>query len=114
METNMSSLTAQVNLCFDQIVKLKGKPKEGDNVFGEGSHKGKHLEDEEDPTNHFSFSDHSHNLMPHLPKVDLNKFDGSNPTSWVDQMEHYFSLHAIADELLKLKIGVLYLDREHW
>jgi hypothetical protein len=77
METNMSSLTAQVNLCFDQIVKLKGKPKEGDNVFGEGSHKGKHLEDEEGPTNHFSFSDHSHNLMPHFPKVDLNKFDGS-------------------------------------
>ena len=46
METNMSSLTTQVGLCFDEIVKLKGKHEEGDNDFGEGSHKGKHLEEE--------------------------------------------------------------------
>lgn len=87
METNMSSLIAQVSLCFDQIAKLEGKL-EGDNVFGEGSHKGKHLEDEEDPTNHFSFSDHSNNLMPRIPKVDINKFDGLDLIGWVDQMEH--------------------------
>jgi hypothetical protein len=46
-----------------------------------------------------------------LPKVDLNKYDGSDSVGWVDQQVHYFSLHAIQDELLKLKIGVLYLDR---
>jgi hypothetical protein len=52
-------------------VKLNGKPKEGDDVFGEGSHKGKNLEEEEFPTNRFSFFDNSHILKPHLPKVDL-------------------------------------------
>jgi hypothetical protein len=43
METNMSCLIAQINIYFDQITKLKGNPKEGDHVFGEGSHKGKLL-----------------------------------------------------------------------
>jgi hypothetical protein len=33
---------------------------------------------------------------------------------WVTQMEHYFSLHGIIDDLMKLRVGVLYLDLEHW
>jgi hypothetical protein len=44
-------------------------------------------------------SSHSHNSQPHhfqcdlrLPRVDVTKFDGSDPTGWVTQMEHYFSL----------------------
>ena len=41
--------------------------------------------------------------------MDLNKFDGSNPARWVTQMEHYFSLHGITDDIIKLKVGVLYL-----
>jgi hypothetical protein len=50
----------------------------------------------------------------HLPKVEVNKFDGSDPTGWVTQMEHYFSLHGITDDLTKLCIDVLYLDPECW
>ena len=45
-------------------------------------------------------SSHSHTLQNHhfqrdlhLPWVDVTKFDGSDPTSWVTQMEHYFSLY---------------------
>jgi hypothetical protein len=44
----------------------------------------------------------------------MNKFDGLDPLGWVTQMEHYFSLHGIIDDLHKLKVGVLYLDVEHW
>jgi hypothetical protein len=44
-----------------------------------------------------------------LPKVDVNKFDGSDPTGWVTQMEHYFSLHGITNDLMKLCVNVLYL-----
>jgi hypothetical protein len=47
-------------------------------------------------------SSHSHNFQPHhfqrdlrLPRVDATKFDGSDPTSWVTQMKHYFSLYDI-------------------
>jgi hypothetical protein len=46
--------------------------------------------------------------------VDVTKFDGSDPTSWVTQMEHYFSLYGITDELAKLWYGVLHLDQERW
>jgi hypothetical protein len=44
----------------------------------------------------------------------VNKFDGSDPTGWVTQMEHYFSLHGITDDLSKLRYGVLHLDPEQW
>jgi hypothetical protein len=67
---------------------------------------------------HFS---HSYTLENHhfqrdlcLLRVDVTKFDGSDPTSWVTQMAHYFSLYNIKDELAKLWYGVLHLDQEHW
>jgi hypothetical protein len=63
----------------------------------------------------------SHSFQPHhfqrdirLPRVDVTKFDGSDPTSWVTQMEHYFSLYNITDDLAKLRYGVLHLDQECW
>jgi hypothetical protein len=66
-------------------------------------------------------SSHSHNFQPHhfqrdlhLPRVDVTKFDGSDPMGWVTQMEHYFSLYDITDDLAKLQYGVLHLDQEHW
>jgi hypothetical protein len=66
-------------------------------------------------------SSHSHTLQNHhfqrdlrLPRVDVTKFDGSDPTGWVTQMEHYFSLYSITDDLAKLRYGVLHLDQERW
>jgi hypothetical protein len=63
----------------------------------------------------------SHPFQPHhfqrdirLPWVDVTKFDGSDPTGWVTQMEHYFSLYNITDDLAKLRYGVLHLDQECW
>jgi hypothetical protein len=47
-----------------------------------------------------------------LPKVEMNKFDGSDATIRATQMEHYFSLHGIIDDLTKLHISFLYLDPE--
>jgi hypothetical protein len=44
----------------------------------------------------------------------VKKFDGSDPTSWVTQMEQYFSLYGITDDLAKLRYGVLHLDLEQW
>jgi hypothetical protein len=63
----------------------------------------------------------SHSFQPHqfqrnirLPRVDVTKFDGSEPTGWVTQMDHYFSLYKIIDDLAKLHYGVLHLDQERW
>jgi hypothetical protein len=57
------------------------------------------------PPHHFPWD-----LRP--PRMEVNKFDGSNPASWVTQMEHYFSLHEITDELEKLRYDVLHLYLE--
>jgi hypothetical protein len=66
-------------------------------------------------------SSHSHTFHPHhfqrdlrLPRVDVTKFDGSDPTGWVTQMEHYLSLYGITDDLAKLWYDVLHLDQERW
>jgi hypothetical protein len=66
-------------------------------------------------------SSHSHTLQNHhfqrdlrLLWVDVTKFDGLDPTGWVTQMEHYFSLYDIKDDLAKLQYGVLHLNQEHW
>jgi hypothetical protein len=44
----------------------------------------------------------------------MTKFDGSYPIGWVTQMEHYFCLYGITDDLAKLRYGVLHLDQERW
>jgi hypothetical protein len=44
----------------------------------------------------------------------VTKFDGSDSTGWVTQMEHYFSLYDITYDLAKLRYGVLHLDQERW
>jgi hypothetical protein len=49
-----------------------------------------------------------------LPKVNLNKINGFDPIGWVTQMNHYFSLHGIIYELIKLHVGVFCLDPKSW
>jgi hypothetical protein len=73
------------------------------------------------PKNEGETSSHSHTFQSHhfqrdirLLWVDVTKFDGSDPTGWVTQMEHYFSLYGITDDLAKLRYGVLHLDQERW
>ena len=66
-------------------------------------------------------SSHSHSFQPHhfqrdlrLARVDVTKFDGSDPTGWVTQMEHYFSLYDITNDFTKIWYGVFHLDQERW
>jgi hypothetical protein len=68
----------------------------------------------ETSSNSQTFQPHHFQCDLRLPRVDVNKFDGSDPTGWVTQMEHYFSLYGITDELAKLWYGVLHLDQERW
>jgi hypothetical protein len=73
------------------------------------------------PKSEGEHSSHSHTFYHYhfqcdlcLPRVDVTKFYGSDPTGWVTQMEHYFSLYDITDDLSKLWYGVLHLDQECW
>jgi hypothetical protein len=68
----------------------------------------------EGETSYHSFQPHHLQRDISLPRVDVTKFDGLDPTGWVTQMEHYFSLYNITDDLAKLRYGVLHLDQERW
>jgi hypothetical protein len=50
--------------------------------------------------------------MVALSKVDMKKYDESDPSSYPNGT--LFSLHGINDDLQKLNVGVFYLDVEHW
>ena len=49
-----------------------------------------------------------------LPRIEVNKFESMDPNIWVTQMEHYFSLHGINDDLDKIHYGILHLDPKWW
>jgi hypothetical protein len=108
MEEVKQELTTQLESVFASLcIKLKIPT---DDHFSEAP-----------PKTEGEHSSHSHTFQHQhfqrdirLLRVDVTKFHGSNPTSWVIQMEHNFSLYDITDDLAKLRYGVLHLDQERW
>jgi len=45
----------------------------------------------------------------HVPKIDMRKFDGKDPVTWILQMEQYFDLHNVKNTQ-KVRIANLYLE----
>jgi hypothetical protein len=100
IKTNLEALTQHLGL-FD-----KGKQPEYHSEVPHSSHY------ESTHNSHSPWG--SPNSWNKLPKVEMHKFDGSDPAGWVSQLEHYFSLHNIQDDETKLHVGILYLDQERW
>ena len=46
-----------------------------------------------------------------LPKIDMRKFDGKDPITWIFKMEHFFDLHQVTTSQ-KVTIASLYLEPE--
>ena len=44
----------------------------------------------------------------HVPKIDMRKFDGKDPITWILQMEQFFDLHNVP-HTQKVRIASLYL-----
>jgi len=83
IETNMTTFNLQFDLCVDMIEKMDGKHDDGS--WSEVYNKGNNVYEEEGDNHDHLFSDHSHNMMPCIPKVDMCKFDRLNLTIWGDQ-----------------------------
>jgi hypothetical protein len=45
----------------------------------------------------------------HVPKIDMRKFDGKDPVTWILQMEQFFDLHNVP-HTQKVRIASLYLE----
>jgi hypothetical protein len=106
MEEIKKDLTTQLQSIFSTLCTKEHIPIDNPSSSSPPHTKGDH-------------SSHSHNFQNHhfqhdlrLLQVDVTKFDGSNPTGWVTQMEHHFSLYDITYDLKKLWCGVLHLDQE--
>ena len=53
-----------------------------------------------------------------FPKVDMRKFDGKDPLTWINQMENFFEIHQIPYGQ-KVAMASLYLEPDqfiwyHW
>jgi hypothetical protein len=45
----------------------------------------------------------------HVPNIDMRKFDGKDPVTWILQMEQFFDLHNVP-HTQKVRIASLYLE----
>jgi hypothetical protein len=45
----------------------------------------------------------------HVPKIDMRKFDGKDPITWILHMEQFFDLHNVS-HTQKVRIASLYLE----
>ena len=45
----------------------------------------------------------------HVPKIDMRKFDGKDPVTWILQMEKHFDSHNVQNTQ-KVRIETLYLE----
>ena len=45
----------------------------------------------------------------HIPKIDMRKFDGKDPATWILQMEQFFDLHNVQNTQ-KVCMATLYLE----
>ena len=46
----------------------------------------------------------------HIPKMDMRKFDGNDPVTWILQMEKYFDLNNV-QKIQKVRIATLNLQQ---
>jgi len=79
----MTTFNVQANLCFDKIDKLEGKNDDVGTFSNKGYNNYKNTDEEQGYNNNHFFYHHSHNLT----HCDLNKYDGLDLISWVDQMK---------------------------
>ena len=49
----------------------------------------------------------------HVPKIDMSKFDGKDPITWILQMEQFFDLNNVQNTQ-KVRIVTLYLEPNHF
>ena len=122
MEKKMEKLEESMERIVNLIQHIEEKHHNGDNV-AQGTQDDRNSSHFEQP----SFSKHTpggfdsntrsnQGWFPRgiqLPKIDMRKFDGKDPITWIFQMEQFFDLHQVPN-LQKVSIVSLYLDPRHF
>ena len=59
--------------------------------------------------NHDSIDGNVGSKNHHIPKIDMRKFDGKDPATWILQMEQFFDLNNVQNTQ-KVRMATLYLE----
>ena len=59
--------------------------------------------------NHYSIDTNVGSKTHHIPKIDMRKFDGKDPATWILQMEQFFDLNNVQNAQ-KVRMATLYLE----
>jgi hypothetical protein len=87
MDTKMDGLKGEIMEGLKKF--LIERPPESDNVSHE-------IHDEDTRKMNQDWRNSSFGLKTnHFPKIDMRKFDGKDPITWILQMEQFFDLHDV-------------------
>jgi len=59
--------------------------------------------------NHDSIDSNVGSKTHHIPKIDMRKFDGKDPATWILQMEQFFDLNNVQNTQ-KVHMATVYLE----
>eukprot|EP00253_Pinus_taeda_P028176 PITA_28176 len=97
MDDKMEELTINMNTL------LQGMVTNGERVVKETHDENKRN------GNHDSIDSNVGSKTHHIPKIDMRKFDGKDPATWILQMEQFFDLNNVRNTQ-KVCIATLYLE----
>ena len=113
LETNMSELKNSLDELKSMVRQafVKGKEPALEDHYndheGESSHSPHAWRTHPPPNRNLPLSEQP-------PKLDMQKFDSSNPSAWIAQMEQYFELNRIEEQWTKIRVATMYLDGPRW
>ena len=104
LKTDMNDLKTEFKMDMDELKKLlQERVTNGERVVKETHDENKRN------VNHDSIDSNVGSKTPHIPKIDMRKFDGKDPTTWILQMEQFFDLNNVQNTQ-KVRMGTLYLE----
>ena len=104
LKIDMNDLKIELKTYMDKLKKLlQERFTNGERVVKETHDKNKRN------VNHDSTDSNVGSKTHHVPKIDMRKFDGKDPATWILQMEEFFDLNNVQNAQ-KLRIATLYLE----
>ena len=79
LKADMEGLTKLIQEMFPNGEKIVGEPHDENKIN----------------VNHDFINSNVGRKNHHIPKMDMKKFDGKDPVTWILQMEQYFDLHNV-------------------
>jgi hypothetical protein len=104
MEAKMDDLKIDLKTNMEELKKLlQERVTNGERVVKET------YDENKINVNHDSIDSNVGLKTHHIPKIDMRKFDGKDPTTWILQMEQFFDLNNVQNTQ-KVCMATLYLE----